>query len=67
MSHVDGRRTPCKATKVMEKVVMDEPRVLKWMLCDHAGSTAASPSCQQDGFSRTVDWGWHRERVAPPR
>ena len=44
-----------QATEEMEKVVMDEPKVLKWMLCDHAGSTAASPSCQQNGFSRTVD------------
>ena len=42
-------------TEGMEKVVMDEPRVLKWMLCDRACSIAASPSCQQNGFSRTFD------------
>ena len=51
-----------QATEAMKKVVMDEPRVLEWMLCDHAGNTAASLSCQQNGFSRTVDWDWHRER-----
>ena len=56
-----------QATEGMEKVVMDEPRILRWMLCDHVGSTAASPSCQQIGFSRTVDWDWHRGRLAPPR
>ena len=42
-----------QATEGMEKIVVDEPRV-KWMLSGHAGSTAASPSCQQNGFSRTV-------------
>ena len=56
-----------QATEEMEKVVVDEPRILRWMLCDHAGSTAASPSCQQTGISRTVDWDWHRGRLAPPR
>ena len=44
-----------QTTEGMEKVVTDELRVMKWMLCDHAGGTAASPSCQQNRFSRTVD------------
>ena len=29
------------------RFAMDEPRILRWMLCDHAGSTAASPSCSR--------------------
>ena len=45
-----------QATEVMEKVVMDEPRVLKRLLCDHAGRMVSGERLIETGFAS----GLHR-------